>query len=733
MDNKLELVSENAFKVKSRFGELIGRGLISNAIVAVSEIVKNSYDADADNIKIEFNLNGDDSISFIDDGDGMSYDDIINKWLAVGTDNKIFSPITKKGRRKLGEKGIGRFAIERLGSKAIVYTKKIDSDFEYVLELDWDKFEQDENNFTDVKHKIFKRTSDKNLKGTKIVISRLRDEWKENDLKKVKRQLELIVPIDINSVSVNKYDIDSNVNIELVVNNTLLTDKNKIDNLFLSHYQAHLYGQIFEDGSSKSIVEISEKISTNNKSVRDEENYGENLEKKKCGPFIFEAFVYFKDKRLYKTFDVDRSEVDDFLNKYCGVKIYRDGFRILPFGDENNDWLDLNGERNRSPEHRISTQNVIGIVYINRDKNPGLQDVLNRENIQDSPEFETLKNFIKSIFDKYSKIQLRNRNDKERKIKEKGEEVLLATKEKISSLTSQANKIQKNLEIASETLLSNINNKEEIVKKLNSVNENVSSFLLTVGDSLKGIKDAYSYYKKENEFKKREVQIYRNIATLGISAAIFGHETANRTLNCKLISEDIYKLVVEIESIKSDYIELCNDLKIINDNADFFRHYLSKEKQRKQKDCDLFTICKNVIEQHESVFETINIRPTISMDENSSLFLNGYEGDFYTIFTNLITNAYKALKVDRKGTFLNFHFKNEGFSIIIDVVNDGNPIKEEEREKVFFPLYSTYADGTGLGLTIISDTLDLYKGNIKLLDDFPETHFRIEIPLISKE
>ena len=108
MENNV--IGEVGFVFSSRFSQLIGRQLISNPIVAVSELVKNAYDADADNVSVEFHqlLSEKPCLSIIDDGDGMTFNDVKTKWMMVGTDNKVHTPFTPKGRRKLGEKGIGR-------------------------------------------------------------------------------------------------------------------------------------------------------------------------------------------------------------------------------------------------------------------------------------------------------------------------------------------------------------------------------------------------------------------------------------------------------------------------------------------------------------------------------------------------------------------------------------------------------------------------------------------------
>jgi len=96
--------------------------------------------------------------------------------------------------------------------------------------------------------------------------------------------------------------------------------------------------------------------------------------------------------------------------------------------------------------------------------------------------------------------------------------------------------------------------------------------------------------------------------------------------------------------------------------------------------------------------------------------------------TNLITNAYKALKKATGKKYFKFQLGFKDGNIIINSVNNGQPISKENRSKVFEPLFSTYSDGTGLGLTIIQDTLLLYQGSIKLLDDFLDTHFELSLP-----
>lgn len=430
MDNMNNVIGEVGFRFSSRFSQLIGRNLISNPIVAVSELVKNSYDADADNISVEFSnlLSGVPTLKITDDGDGMTFDDIATKWMMVGTDNKVHNPLTPKGRRKLGEKGIGRFSVERLARKLQIISSKSDDDFAISLSIDWDQYENYDGEFSALTHRVVKLPCDICHKGTTLILSDLRDEWTETRLLDLQKEIELLRPLNINRLSLKKYSFPGdNVKIALSAPG-ILKKKTFINSNFIDYAQAHLYGEIKEDGSAVVKVFIKSNISASKSDIKAEYTYSPSDIDTCCGPISCEVFVFLKDKRLYRSLSVENKSIDDYLDAFCGVKIYRDGFRILPFGDKDNDWLELNATRTGSPEFRIATYNTIGVVYITRDKNPGLQDVLSRENMYDTPQYASLKRFVNEAFDKYTSLQLGARKKKERKVKEEGQLALAGAK-----------------------------------------------------------------------------------------------------------------------------------------------------------------------------------------------------------------------------------------------------------------------------------------------------------------
>ncbi|MNW40037.1 sensory histidine kinase AtoS [compost metagenome] len=725
------ILEEVSFQFNARFSQLIGRHLISNPIVAVSELVKNSYDADADNITLEFsNLKKETpTLRIIDDGDGMSQKDIKTKWMVVGTDNKVRESMSKKQRRKLGEKGIGRFSVERLAKKTTIKTTQFGEDFMLVLTIDWDIYENTDVNFTDIKHYITSIPCEKERKGTEVILEDLRDEWNEHNLAGLRKELNLIRPIDINQVSYKEYKFaGDDINIELI-SLDYPTKSGAINAAFMNYSQAHLYGEINEDGSAFISVNIKSNISMSKTELKSELTFKPGELNTSCGPISCEVFVFFKDKRLYKSMDINKKDFDDILAQFSGVKIYRDGFRILPFGDTNNDWLELNAKRTSSPEHRIATGNTIGLVYITRDNNQGLQDVLNRENMYATPEFESLKDFVNRVFYQYTSLQLDARKKQEKKKTEEGKAALNEAGKHVKNFAKQVDVLQKKLfEFKEEKDV------QQRAEKVVAIGNDLSSLMSTVENSLNTVKLAYNYYRKQDDFKSREMQIYRNIATLGISAAMFGHEAIKQTVDAKVhcdeLEEDFEIITKDLIRLKDLFNKLHMDIRLIDEKADFFRSYLQREKQDRARYVNVKKSFETVIKQHKNAFNSINVNIEVDIvASDEQLITWGYEGDFDSIFTNLITNAYKALRarseIEKK---MRFEITSTDGNIIIETANTGQPIEMKDREHIFEPLFSTYSDGTGLGLTIIQDTLSNYQGNITLCEDYPMTRFKLTMP-----
>ena len=204
------------FKISSGLKNIIGRELITDKVIAIFELVKNSYDAGANKVEISFNniYANNASITISDDGQGMNKDDIVNKWLFVAYSEKksvrtsnYIDNINGK-RTYAGAKGIGRFSCDRLGSSLKLYSKKLKDSRVNCLNVNWDDFEKNSSEqFIDisVEHNYVKSLPSKNKKGTSVIIENLREKWTRKDILDLKKSLvKLINPYENES---DKFEI----------------------------------------------------------------------------------------------------------------------------------------------------------------------------------------------------------------------------------------------------------------------------------------------------------------------------------------------------------------------------------------------------------------------------------------------------------------------------------------------------------------------------------------------
>ena len=180
------------FSASTSVKNLFGRGLVTDQVAAVFELVKNSFDADAKEVEIVFcDLHSSNaSITIRDDGTGMDLFDIENKWMIIGTDSKksdLYSPIFQRALN--GDKGIGRFSVDRLGAYLHMEAQKRGRTERYVADFDWTLFDGESKNLSDIAIPYAQVKSDKSTHGLSLVISKLRDVWDEQKLKELYRNL----------------------------------------------------------------------------------------------------------------------------------------------------------------------------------------------------------------------------------------------------------------------------------------------------------------------------------------------------------------------------------------------------------------------------------------------------------------------------------------------------------------------------------------------------------------
>ncbi len=352
----------------------IGDELISNPIVALSEIIKNSYDADATKVEISFEglQHGKGKVLIADNGHGMDEKALKKCWFQVSTSTKNYQRVSPKGRIQLGKKGIGRFSVMRLSDTLRLKTKRSLQNYFIVAKFDWGKYRNNEDDqLSEVMNNCtYWPTTGDNSSYTILEMKGLRDKWTENKISKLIDDLssELINPI-------KKYE-DFEIFITCKAFPYL---SGKIENKLLDGVTHKLDFQMDEQGNYR--------VNLNGTTLKQEKTYPLI-----CGP-IGGQLNYFKDGIKGK------------FKKQSGVKIFRDGFLVRPYGCGNNDWLDLKTRRSSLGGKMLQPGYLVGIIDISEELNPSLKDTSNREGMDEgTEEYEDFKDFIQKQVQSLDKI-----------------------------------------------------------------------------------------------------------------------------------------------------------------------------------------------------------------------------------------------------------------------------------------------------------------------------------------
>lgn len=401
-----------SFKPRARLLLQLGDQLIKNENIAIIELVKNSYDADANEVNIYMDNVDDSKLGVIiieDDGFGMTAEVVEHVWLEPGSDFKTqkikkleVSP--KYERLPIGEKGIGRFGVHKLGNVIEMTTKAMGSKEVYVR-IDWREFNKYKY-LEDVPIKIFERSRPEvfknNKTGTNIVISNLRTKWTRGMARGVKRSITALVsPFEAIDSFNPKFDIfDKPGWFEGLLN------WEKVKDYSLFHFNTTIKGDAitkfdYEFSPWQSMPKISGKtIGMNEKIVKTfsplEDSRGKSISLKKydIGEIIFKGYIFELDAFIMKLGVTDKSGFKTYLRENGGVRVFRDGLRVYDYGEPENDWLDLNLRRVNQPSKKISNNIILGAIYLKRKESSDLVEKTNREGFVENDAYRAFKSSI---------------------------------------------------------------------------------------------------------------------------------------------------------------------------------------------------------------------------------------------------------------------------------------------------------------------------------------------------
>lgn len=681
---------QESFSITPRIIAHFGEDLIKNDSIAILELVKNSYDAGASHCIVDFHVENSKlvSISIWDNGCGMDKEVVEGVWLVIGTDNK--KPSEKKyGRYPLGEKGIGRLGVHKLGRIIDMYTKAVSSK-EVHVQIDWSKLDSAKviDDFTvDVTELDVPEVYKNGTSGTRITINSLKSEWNKRQIREVYRNLmSLNSPFDDTSDSF-RVEITSNSDIfgglpkfeDIISNGGLYFGKCEMSGDIIRSFQ-------YEFRPWRSLVKIDSGRIVTAQDLQEEDlflkgykdvdgkkkkqPYDINLNDYEIGDIVFDLIIFETDAIIFNYLDTEKTSLSTYLAENGGIRVYRDNVRVYDYGEPDNDWLGIDLKRVHRVGGNVSNNIIIGSVRLKREQSFGLKEKTNREGFIEDEAYHAFVdaiNYVLSIF-----VRLRNED-----------------KEKLTNLYKKHKAI------------------EPVLSDLHDVINLVESKVTNQADKQEMLKYLYRIDKQYTEVK----DVLIKSANAGLNLGVVIHEMEKQVaalIGC--LERDEKERVIDI----SKRLE-----KIV-------RGYTSMIRKTSLGQISLSSIVKTAVENYEFRFSD-HIVDVYSNYKDNMLSAWLAEAEAVSVLTNLLDNSIfwlsYARKEDRKiSIYITEQIK--GYNSII--VSDNGPGFNMSPDVAVKPFMTGKPNniGMGLGLHIANEMMHAMKGKLMFLDenevDFPE-------------
>ncbi len=493
------------FKASSRLQRLFGRELIPDDHSAVEELVKNAYDSNAPEVVITIirpTGDRDGEIEIRDYGLGLTLREFERVWMFAGYSEKTGQPLPETGRIQVGQKGIGRFAADKLGRHLTVLTKTRSAREALRVIFDWQKFGQKKRQLlSDVAipyDYVEEELLPKGTSGTILRIRGLRSAWPDKEIEELRRRLSRLL---------NPYDKEQSFRILVKAPTRKLSGPIVASEIKGADFE----WEIARDDQGKVHIKRRSRLERGSPDwsewvplpVTDEERVSDEQE---FGPLRARIFFF-----------VDRPKKASFGDALPGIEIYRDGMRVEPAGSSTSDWLGLLAKRAKRAGHMpLVPSRLFGFVEISREENPDLQDATNRRAFIHGLQLDAFRGFLQ-----------RRLNELEAQVED---EVAKPKWEKSRRIKSQT-LIQARNKTVSMMSLSLAHELRQPLQAIQTASENVSGYLHKEGISIQEVDSATAVIQKNVTRIEKQIQFLKSLGSGSQETESFSAtETVNEVL-----------------------------------------------------------------------------------------------------------------------------------------------------------------------------------------------------------
>lgn len=708
----------------------LGRELVAKQETALGELVKNAYDADATVCTVSL-AEGADGPSFeiVDDGNGMTYAEIANGFMRLASDEKVVNPTSPRfGRSRAGKKGIGRFATERIGAQLTIVTQTEGEPEGWTVEIDWTEFERGIEIGT-IANRI-RRTAKERPHGTRLSIGALHDPWTDTDLRRVYRYLATVIqpvvegmePAMADSDAPGPLEPDPGFSVDI-----LRAGKSEPKAVIVADLDSQILGQALAviaatvDAAGNAtwgmtcprfdITVVDEPIGlqeaiTPLPAARDVE---------------LRAHYFIRKKEFLGH---STSSIGTMLDEHGGIRLYRNGYRVPPYGEKQDDWLGL--DYKRSTYAPINTKAFLGYVALDDPDGDLFEETSSREGLIESQAFDEVRDLASIVLETAvrrieSKRGLGRKPPKRRDPDEGGQ---------------AAGEIEK----AVEDLRAAVAGSQQGGADPRESKERVDDAVRRLASATNVVMDI----AQERDELLAEVNMLRILASMGLTIAEFTHDFSHLAETMELNLNTLAASASGQTSAFDKQMErFRGQFRQVKAYTSHFGTMVTSNASRQLNEIDLYAFARDFKDDLSAMFSRRGLELEIERPQDYDLRTTPmHASEWSSILLNLLTNSMKAaLRAGRAGRFL-IRFGRADGRVYLDFCDNGDGIVDANREHIFDAFFTTgggtgarrseavQAVGTGLGLKIVSDIAAAAGGEVAVVEA-PEgysTCLRVSVP-----
>jgi signal transduction histidine kinase len=686
----------------------LGERLVSRPSIALAELVKNSYDADATKVTLQFQgvtcPGG--RIVVEDNGEGMSFEVFNRAWMKIATDEKKRNPRSRRFRRvRTGSKGVGRFACQVLAKKLVLDSvANTDDRCERIhAEFDWERYKAGKD-VTEIPIRCVREVlSEFSQTGMTLTLEDTRAPWSEEEFSDLRRDVtSLVTPFPWEHEAAKLRDVrrkDPGFDVRFDAPD-FPEFEGPASRHILHHSWCSLKGHV--DDKGLATYELRETLSGKVHTFTAMTRFS------RLGEITFTIYYFVYKREYFPGVDIGLREMQRLGRRFGGVRVYLEDFRVFRYGEPGDDWLELEFDRSRRvtqmPKELASeavteramlllpgNNQLFGAVYLSRSSSPNIDLTITRDRLLDNEAFTELKRFIRLGINwmtvKYAaataeaRLKIRTKEEDPAALLEEAREGILQHERHLGSATGQ------------------------IISLLDHAKNAV---------------------ERQKEQLISDLAMLRVLASTGTMISIFEHELSLLLSDMRFLCSRLKEYSSLLphptkEKFNKTVSNLDEWINSLERESSLLGLLLGKEARQQRKAHVLRQIVEQLFEGFKHHLDDYGIETDADQISPSLRTPPMFLCEITSVFLNLMTNSIKKVK-ESSTRRIHVQASELNGKLEIRFLDSGPGVPRERRGEIFQPFKSTsepdpiFGQGTGLGLSIVQDIIQDYNGKISFID-----------------